>query len=166
MRVYSMLYTDRVRGTASQWLNYRNRSLNQGCTMPRGVQCPGVYNAQGCTMPRGVQCPGVYNAQGCTMPRGVQCPGVYNAQGCTMPRGSEGAGSQRTKLTPKKPTTIGLGAPHCSLSMSPRGSCYTCAQIGRCKINTPSSLSLTKTNNLLSKMDQVCARDTLSLKWL
>ena len=40
------------------------------------------------------------------------------------PRGSRGS---PTKMNPKN--NIGLGAPHCSLSMSPRGSCYACSRV-------------------------------------
>ena len=47
-----------------------------------------------------------------------------------MTRGPEGPEGHQPKWTQK--TIICLGAPHCSLSMSPRGSCYACVFISTC----------------------------------
>ena len=53
--------------------------------------------------------PGALQAGG----QGGQCPGAPRVQGIP------------TIINPK--INIGLGDPHCSLSMDPRGSCYDCA---------------------------------------
>ena len=50
--------------------------------------------------------------------------------GWTISRGPESPGGLQPKLTQK--TNIGLGIPHCSLSMGPRGSCYAYGNILRC----------------------------------